>query len=97
MKSFGNLVIIHVNDFSYSFFMFEMTGEDVIKFIKDFEPNDEFETTWQYERIDISEGIDIHNTYASKECMLCHYWYFKDVRFKFDPYVCNKCSIQCIF
>ena len=23
--------------------------------------------------------------------MLCHYWYFKDVGFKFDPYVCNKC------
>ena len=23
--------------------------------------------------------------------MLCHYWYFKDAGFKFDPYVCNKC------
>ena len=23
--------------------------------------------------------------------MLCHYWYFKDVGFKFEPYVCNKC------
>ena len=23
--------------------------------------------------------------------MLCHYWYFKDVGFKFDPHVCNKC------
>ena len=27
---------------------------------------------------------------ASKECMLCHYWYFKDVGFKFE-YVYNKC------
>ena len=23
--------------------------------------------------------------------MLCHYWYFKDVEFKFEPHVCNKC------
>ena len=27
----------------------------------------------------------------TKECMLCHYWYFNDVGFKFKPYVCNKC------
>ena len=51
----------------------------------------------QHERIDISEGIDIRKTNASKECILCHYWYFKDVRFKFKPHVCNKCSIGCIF
>ena len=23
--------------------------------------------------------------------MLCHYWYFKDLGFKFEPHVCNKC------
>ena len=23
--------------------------------------------------------------------MLCHYRYFKDVGFKFEPHVCNKC------
>ena len=23
--------------------------------------------------------------------MLCHYWYFKDVGFKFEPHVCNIC------
>ena len=28
--------------------------------------------------------------------MLCHYWYFKDVRFKREPHICNKCSIGCI-
>ena len=44
-----------------------------------------------YEKISISEGIDIDKTIASKECMLCHYWYFKDVGFKFEPHVCNKC------
>ena len=45
----------------------------------------------QYEKMDVSEGIDTNKTSASKECMLCHYWYFKDVRFKFEPHVCNKC------
>ena len=45
----------------------------------------------QYEKISVSEGIDIGKTNVSKECMLCHYWYFKDVGFKFEPHVCNKC------
>ena len=45
----------------------------------------------KYERIDISEGIDINITDASKECMLCHYWYFKDIGYKFEPHVCNGC------
>ena len=26
----------------------------------------------------------------SKECMICHYWYFKD-GFKYQPHVCNAC------
>ena len=45
----------------------------------------------QYEKIDISEGIDTNKTIASKECILSHYLYFKDVGFKFEPHVCNKC------
>ena len=36
----------------------------------------------QYEKIDVSEGSDTYKTSASKECMLCHYWYFKDAGFK---------------
>ena len=27
----------------------------------------------EYERIDVSEGIDINKTNKSKECMRCHY------------------------
>ena len=23
--------------------------------------------------------------------MICYYWYFKDIGYKFEPYVCNKC------
>ena len=45
----------------------------------------------QYKKIDVSEGIDINKTSPSKECILCHYCYFKDVGFKFEPHVCNKC------
>ena len=45
----------------------------------------------QYEKIDVSEGIDVNKTSVSKEYMLCHYWYFKDVGFKFQPHFCNKC------
>ena len=44
----------------------------------------------RYERIDVSEGIDIDKTDTSKECMLCHYWYFKDIGCKLEP-VCNGC------
>ena len=46
---------------------------------------------FQYEKINVSEAIDVDRKNASKECMLCHYWYFKDVGFKFEPHVCNKC------
>ena len=27
----------------------------------------------EYDKIDISEGIDVNKTNKSKECMLCHY------------------------
>ena len=43
----------------------------------------------EYDRIDISEGIDIHKKNASKECDICHYRYFKDIGFKYEPYLCN--------
>ena len=29
-----------------------------------------------YDIIDVSEGISVHKTCASKECTICHYWYF---------------------
>ena len=33
----------------------------------------------EYERIDISEGID------------CHYWYFSNKNFIYGPYLCDRC------
>ena len=44
----------------------------------------------QYEKIDISGGININKTSALKECELCHYWFFKDVGFKFEEHACNE-------
>ena len=43
-----------------------------------------------YEKIDVSEEIDTNKTGASKECILCYYWYFKYVGYRFEPYDCNK-------
>ena len=47
----------------------------------------------EYDRIDISEGIDVDNTNASHECNICHYWCFKDIGFKYEPDPCNGCLI----
>ena len=43
----------------------------------------------EYNRIDILEGIYVNKTSVSKECDICHYWYFKDIGFKYEPYLCN--------
>ena len=45
----------------------------------------------RYQKIHASEGIDVDKTSASKECELCHYWFFKDIGFKFEEHICNKC------
>ena len=45
----------------------------------------------QYEKINVLERIDVNKTSASKEYELCHYWFFKDVGFKFEKHVCNRC------
>ena len=46
---------------------------------------------WQYEKIDVSEGIGINKANVTEECLLCHYWYFKYVGYKLEPHVGNKC------
>ena len=43
------------------------------------------------ERIDISEGVGVNKTNLSKECDICHYWYFKNVGFKYQSYLYNGC------
>ena len=44
-----------------------------------------------YDRIDVSEGIDVNKTSASEEYNICHYWYFLDKEFRFQPYIDNGC------
>ena len=46
----------------------------------------------EYDRIDISEGIDMNKTNASKECDICHHWYFLHRNFSYEPYLCNGCN-----
>ena len=45
----------------------------------------------EYDRIDILERIDIGKTNKSKECDICHYWYFLDKNFNYEKYFCNGC------
>ena len=43
-----------------------------------------------YDQIDVFESIDVNKTSASKECNICHYFYFLDKGFKFQRYVSVK-------
>ena len=45
----------------------------------------------EYDRIDISEGLDINKTSASKKCDICHCWYFLDKNFNYEPCICVGC------
>ena len=42
-----------------------------------------------YDRIDASEGIDTNKTDGLHECIICHYWYFLRITFRFQPKKCN--------
>ena len=44
-----------------------------------------------FDRIDVSEDIDVNKASASKECDICYYWYFLNYIFKFQPNVCSRC------
>ena len=41
----------------------------------------------RYQKIHVSEGIDVNKTSELKECKLWQYWFFKDVGFKFEKRV----------
>ena len=49
----------------------------------------------EYDRIDISEGIDINKCEeTSRECSLCKFDYFLHKNFNYSPYLCNGCYMS---
>ena len=52
---------------------------------------------WPFFRIDISEGMDVSETIVSKDCIICHYWYFLGKGFRFHLPVCNGCHDVSVF
>ena len=46
----------------------------------------------EYDRIDISEGIDIKKcNETSRECSLCKFYYFLNRNFNYQMYLCDRC------
>ena len=45
----------------------------------------------EYNRIDLSEGIDVNRNIKNKKCYLCDYWYFINKNFNYQKYMCNGC------
>ena len=44
-----------------------------------------------YNRIYVSEGINVNKTSTFKKGIICHYCYFLYKGFRFQPAVCNGC------
>ena len=44
-----------------------------------------------YDKTNVSEGTHVNNTSKTRECDICHYWYFLDKGFKFQRGICNCC------
>ena len=51
-----------------------------------------------YDRIDLSEEVDIDKTNSSKDCDICHYWCFLNKGLNFQPYISNikNADYRCI-
>ena len=46
----------------------------------------------EYDRIDVSEGIDIKKrNETSRECSLCKFYYFLNKNFNYQMYLCDGC------
>ena len=45
----------------------------------------------KYDKIDITEGIDVDKTNKSREYMFCHYCYYLNKNFSYGPFTCDGC------
>ena len=43
----------------------------------------------KYDKIDITESIDLDKTNKSREYMFCHYWYYLNKNFSYGPFTCD--------
>ena len=43
----------------------------------------------EYDKIEVSKGIDLDKTHGFREFIICHYWYFLDINFEFQIDVYN--------
>ena len=76
---------LYLDNFAYKVVNKQMTdylGENLFK--------DKILEMLYYDRVDINKGIDLAKSNNSKECMICHYWFF-NYEFSFKDYVCNGC------
>ena len=44
-----------------------------------------------YNKINVLEGTDINKSNKPKRRMICHFWYFKVIGYKYESYVSNGC------
>ena len=45
----------------------------------------------KYDKIGITEGIDVDKNNKSRECKFCHYWYYLNTNFSYGPFACDGC------
>ena len=45
----------------------------------------------EYDRTELSKGIDVNKTDGLYNCIICHYWYFLEINLGFQPKVCDGC------
>ena len=48
----------------------------------------------EYDRSDVSEGTDTNKIGGSRQCIICHYWHFLKINFRFQPKECDGCHFE---
>ena len=45
----------------------------------------------EYDRINAQKGINVNKTDDQRHCIICHYWYFFEINFRFHYNICDGC------